>query len=41
MNLILSLNSEDYFAKIEEPINNLIEFDKNFSTIDKIIAKLF
>lgn len=41
MNLILSLNSEDYFAKIEEPINNLIEFDENFSTIDKIIAKLF
>ena len=41
MNLILSLNSEEYFAKIEEPINNLIEFDKNFSTIDKIIAKLF
>lgn len=41
MNLILSLNSEEYFAKIEEPINNLIEFDENFSTIDKIIAKLF
>ena len=40
MNLIPSLNSEDYFAKIEEPINNLIEFDENFRTIDKIIAKI-
>jgi len=41
MNLILSMSSEDYFAKIDEPINNLIEFDKKFSAIDKIITELF